>query len=115
MNCRGDRGDVRLGVRAGLLEQPPPDDLERLVARRRPPLVGDPPDDVLQPVQRRAPVRPAHLDVARAAVHLLSDGVEDAGIETTSIAPGIALTTSVSVWANVNWVSNVPPARSSRP
>ena len=58
---------------------------------------------------------PTSMSVA-AALELLADGVsEDAGIETTSIAPGTALTASVSVCAKVNWVSNVPPARSSRP
>ena len=79
-------------------------------------MVGDPPDHLLQPGQGRRPVQPADLDVGRAALYLLVRGVGGRrGMDTTSCAPGTALTASVSVCANVNCVSNDPPDRSSRP
>ena len=43
-----------------------------------------------------------------------SSPLSDAGIEIASSTPGVPLTASVSDCANVNWSSNVPPARSSR-
>ena len=57
----GDRGDVPAGGGVRLDEQPATDDLERLVRRRRAPLVSDPPYDVLQPPQGFLAVRPADL------------------------------------------------------
>ena len=58
---------------------------------------------------------PTSMSVAPRSVSSPVGAADDAGMDTTSSAPGTALTTSVSVCANVNCVSNVPPARSSRP
>ena len=59
----GDGGDApaRLGV--GVLEDAAAHDLERLVLRGGPPLVGDAPDDVEQALQGQAPVTPSDLEV----------------------------------------------------
>ena len=67
----GDRADVRLRVGPRILEQPLPDDRERLHRRRGPPLVGDPVDHLLQPGEGLRPVEPADLDVGRAPLGLL--------------------------------------------
>src|SRR5699024_3073004 len=60
----GDRVDVGAGGPVRLVEEPSPYDLERLVRRGRPPLVGDTADDVLQPPQRFPAVGAADLQVA---------------------------------------------------
>ena len=65
-----DRGDICLRRCSGLLEQPLPDDRERLDRRSGPPLVGDPPDNLLQPGQRLPPVHAADLDVGRSPLDL---------------------------------------------
>ena len=112
-----DRGDIRLGGGAGLLEQPLPDDRERLDRAKRAATgrrsAGSPAAAGPAPPARSCP--PTSMSVAPRSISSADGAADDAGIETTSIAPGTALTASVSVCANVNWVSNVPPARSSRP
>ena len=59
------------------------------------------------------PFGAADLDRRSRRTRRRAPGRREAGIETTSSAPGTVLTASVRVWAKVNWVSNVPPRRSS--
>ena len=66
----GNRADVRLRVRSRILEQPLPDDRERLHRRRGPPLVGDPVNHLLQPGESLRPVKSADLKVGRAPIGL---------------------------------------------
>lgn len=58
-------GREAFGVRC--LEQPAPDDLERLVLARRPPLVRDATDHVLEAFECELAVRATDLDVAAAS------------------------------------------------
>ncbi len=109
---RADRCE-RVGV--GRDEQPLADDVVRLVRGRGPPLVGDAAHDVLQALERLEAVRAADLLGVPGDAGSVSSPLSDAGIEMASSTPGVPLTASVSDCANVNWSSNVPPARSSRP
>src|SRR5664280_3147094 len=99
-------GDVPLGIRPRLDEQPPPHDLERLVRCRWPPLVRHPANDVLQPRQRLPTVQATDLEVAAdnlaGVARLTRRGNRDDEQRART-----DLTASVSVCAKVNWVSNV--------
>ncbi len=58
----GHRRDVSISRRVRLDEQSPSHDLERLLTRRRTPLIRNAAHDVLQALQRFLPVRAADLD-----------------------------------------------------
>ena len=61
--CFGDGGNAPARLRVGVLEDTATHDLEGLVLRGGPPLVGDAPDDVEQALQGEAPVTPSDFEI----------------------------------------------------
>ena len=73
-------------------------------------------DDSIRPIadrRRRSASRPPEPPISASEPMGVPSGDSEAGIDTTSSAPGVARTVSVSDCAKEKWVSNVPPRRLS--